>query len=295
MTQLAIQLLTAVALFACSMLPMGAAAAGNASPDTLSIGLFPRRDPAITMRLFRPLGNVLEESLEMSVSLETSPDFETFERRLQERRYDLVHLNQYHYVKAHDKLRYDVLVQNEEFGEPRIRGAVYVRRDSGITDLRQLKGRTVLFGGGAQAMMSYIVPSYLLRRAGLRPGDYRERFASSPPNAVLATYLGQADAGGAGEVVIRLPLVTGKIDPAEMLILARSEDMAHLPWAVKREMPAPLRQRIRRVLLDLGQSPRGREVLSAARLTAFNAAKDADYDLHRSIIDQVEESAPGGE
>lgn len=255
--------------------------------DPLLVGIFPRRDAAATAKLFQPLVNFLETSLGRGVTLEMSPDFDTFLNRLNERRYDLVHMNQYDYVMNHDRLRYDAIAQNEEFDEATIRGAIYVRRDSGITRLQQLRGKKVLFGGGPRAMMSYVVPTYLLRQAGLKRGDYQERYASNPPNAVLATFLKQADAGGAGEVVRRLPLVTSKIDVAQLALIAVSPSLTHLPWAVKRELPQPLKQRIRDLLLGLKESREGREILKQALLTALNPVEDKNYDVHRAIIKAV--------
>lgn len=259
----------------------------SALADPLQLGIFPRRDAATTAKLFQPLADYLEAALGMPVTLEMSPDFDTFLARLNERRYDLVHMNQYDYVMNHEKLRYDAIAQNEEFGEASIRGAIYVRHDSGITRLQQLRGKKILFGGGTRAMMSYIVPTYLLRQAGLQPGDYQESYASNPPNAVLATFLKQADAGGAGEVVRRLPLITSKIDVEELDVIAVSEPLTHLPWAIKRELPTQLKQRIRALLVDLKQSAEGRRILEQAHLTAFNPVRDEDYDVHRKIIDAI--------
>ncbi|MCU7919461.1 MAG: phosphate/phosphite/phosphonate ABC transporter substrate-binding protein [Candidatus Thiodiazotropha sp. (ex Dulcina madagascariensis)] len=259
----------------------------SAYAESLVIGIFPRRDAALTAKLFRPLSRHLEEQLQLSVRLEMSADFDTFLSRLKERRYDLVHLNQFEYVNAHDQLGYDALMQNEEFGEKTIKGAIYVRRDSGIQRLEQLRGKQILFGGGPRAMMSYIVPTYLLRQAGLEQGDYRESYAINPPNAVLATFLRQTDAGGAGEVVQRLPMITSKIDVDELNLIAISQPLPHLPWAVKREMSDELKSRIQDLLIGLKHSPHGRDILRQARLTALNPAQDRDYDLHREIIDSV--------
>ena len=260
-----------------------------AQQKELVIGVFPRRDAAITIRLFNPLANHLEKILGVKVRLETASNFAAFQRNIETRRYDLVHFNQYQYIKAHEKQRYDVLVQNEEFGEKTIKGAIYVRKDSGIGRIGQLKGKTILFGGGKDAMMSYLVPTYLLRRAGLRQGDYKEAFAVSPPNAVLSTHLGQADAGGAGEVVRRLPLVMEKIDTEELALLAVSEPLPHLPWAVKQEIPEIMKRRIKEALLALKESADGRKILKRARLSGFNAANDETYDAHRKIIRFLED------
>jgi phosphonate transport system substrate-binding protein len=255
--------------------------------DPLVVGVFPRRDATITAKLFRPLSLYLERQLGMPVTLEMSPNFDTFQTNLKQRRYDLVHLNPFDYISAHRDLAYDAVVQNEEFGEATIKGAIYVRRDSGIRQLSDLKGKKILFGGGPRAMMSYIVPTYLLQQAGLTNRDYEESYAINPPNAVLATYLKRADAGGAGEVVQRLPVVTSKIDVSQLEVIAVSQPLPHLPWAIKREMPTKLKQRLQSLLVDLKKSQAGREILSQARLSAFNAVTDKEYDAHREIVDSV--------
>jgi len=255
--------------------------------DPLLVGIFPRRDAATTAKLFQPLADYLEKALGKPVSLEMSPNFDTFLTRLEERRYDLVHMNQFDYIKSHDSLQYDAIAQNEEFGEKTIRGAIYVRRDSGIHQLQELQGKKILFGGGPRAMMSYVVPTYLLRKAGLKQDDYQASYATNPPNAVLATYLKQADAGGAGEVVRRLPIVTSKIDVEQLDIIAVSEPLPHLPWAVKRELPEHLKNQIRDLLIGLIETSEGMRILEQARLSALNPVQDQDYDIHRAIIDTV--------
>jgi phosphonate transport system substrate-binding protein len=262
---------------------------GAESPDSLTIGIFPRRNPDVTVRMFRPLSDYLQQQLGIPVRLRTTANFPAFFQQLQQRQYDLVHYNQYHYVKTAQALDYQLIAQNEEFGERGIRGALSVHRDSGIDSLQQLKGKTIVFGGGKQAMMSYIVPRYLLLSAGLGSNDYRERIASNPPNAVLATYLQQADAAGAGEVVLRLPVVTDKIDSSKLKVVARSEAIAHLPWVVKRELPEPFKNKLARLLQGLKQTAAGRKILANAQLTGFNPVKDSDYDPHRSMIDTVEQ------
>lgn len=265
---------------------------GAQTPDSLVIGIFPRRNPEVTVQLFKPLKDYLEVQMGIPVVLRTAADFSAFSQQLKQREYDLVHFNQYHYIKTGKSLNYQLIAQNEEFGETGIRGALLVRQDSGIDSLQQLKGKTIVFGGGKQAMMSYIVPRYLLAIAGLKPGDYRERIASNPPNAVLATYLHQADAAGAGEVTLRLPVVTGKINATSLKILAQSDALAHLPWVIKREFPENFKETLTRLILGLNNSPAGREVLNNARLTGINPVTDPDYDPHRAMIKLVEQGAP---
>jgi ABC-type phosphate/phosphonate transport system substrate-binding protein len=84
-----------------------------------------------------------------------------------------------------------------------------------------------------------------------------------------------------------MPVVAKRIDSKEMKLLAVSEAVAHLPWAVKAELDLVLTQRIGAVLLALGDSEPGRAVLAAAKLTGFAATRDADYDPLRRIVFEV--------
>ena len=232
-------------------LPPGMAHAG----EPLTVGIFPRRDATLTMRMFSPLGDYLQRQLGIPVAVETAADFETFMARLAKGRYDLVHFNQYHYIQDHREHGFIAIAQNEERGDKTIQGALFVKSDSPIQEIRQLRGKRIIFGGGTSAMMSYIVPTYLLRQAGLRKGDYEEVYAISPPNSILAVYFGQADAGGAGEIVPRLKVVTSRVPPGGVTALAVSQPLAHLPWAVHPRMSKELRERIQTLLTGLSASP----------------------------------------
>jgi len=227
------------------------------SEEPLRLGIFPRYNYTETVKSFTPLAEQLTRVLGRRVELETASDFSTFWQAVVARRYDLVHFNQYHYIKAHRELRYEVIARNREGGSDTIKGALLVRRDSGIKQLADLKGKRILFGGGRDAMQAYILTTHLLRRAGLKASDYVELFAVNPPNAVIATYQRHADAAGAGDRMLVMPVVTERIDTKEMRLLAVSEAVAQLPWAVKADLDPALRQRIGAALLALGTASRG--------------------------------------
>jgi phosphonate transport system substrate-binding protein len=150
-----------------------------------------------------------------------------------------------------------------------------------------LKGKTVVFGGGRGAMMAYITATYLLRQAGLKKGDYFEQFALNPPKACIATFYRKATAAGAGNYVLDLPHVKKQIDVDEMKYLSVSEKMAHLPWAVSNSVDPKTEQQLQTILVHLNGTKTGREVLKKAKITRFKSASDTDYDLHREIIKSV--------
>lgn len=255
------------------------------SEESLLMGVFPRRSATLTSQFFSPLAEYLSKNLGKPVKLVTAKDFPTFWEGVKKKRYDIVHYNQYHYIESAED--YQVIASNQEQGKDMIAGAIYVRDDSSIENIEQLRGKNIIFGGGPDAMMSYIVPRYLLLKGGLGKDDFTTTFATNPPNAILAVFFKQADAGGAGDVVMNLPVVTKIANNNELRYLAVSKPIKHLPWTVRRDLPEPLRQKIRDLMTRLGESERGKDILKAAHVNGFSPANDSDYDSSRKIIKDV--------
>jgi len=257
----------------------------QAAEDPLKMGVFPRFNATETTKRYTPLAEYLEERLGRKIDLVTSRDFQSFWRGVEERRYDIVQYNQYHYIRS--AKTYQVIAHNKEFGKNTMAGALYVRKDSGITSLAQLRGRTVLFGGGEDAMIGYIAPVYMMLQAGLRKDEFTSQFAVIPINSVIGVFRKQADAGGSADNALGQPVIRNAINIDELTPLAISEQLLHLPWAVKRTMPAKLRETIRSSLVDLENSEAGRNVLKTALLTGIGKAEDKDYDPHRKMVRAV--------
>jgi ABC-type phosphate/phosphonate transport system substrate-binding protein len=109
----------------------------------------------------------------------------------------------------------------------------------------------------------------------------------NPPNALLALYHQQADAAGGGDILIDLPAVRNAINTGELKMLAATEPLLFLPWAVKRSMPAKLADEIQAILVGLGDTPAGRHILTSAQVSGMGAASDKDYDAHRRMTRAV--------
>jgi phosphonate transport system substrate-binding protein len=261
----------------------------QAADGPLILGVFPRFNASETVTRYTPLADNLSERIGRKVTLVTAKDFQAFSRGIEEQRYEIVQYNQYQYIRSAKS--YQVIAHNKEFGKSTIAGVLYVRKDSGITDLKQLRGRTVLFGGGEDAMIGYIAPMYLLLQAGLKKDDFKSTFAVNPLNSVIGVFHRQADAAGSGDIVIAQPAVRNAINTDELIALGVSEQLLHLPWAVKRSMPAQLRIAIQSTLLNLENTEVGKQFLKSAMMTGIGKAEDKDYEPHRKMVRAVHGAA----
>ena len=249
----------------------------------LNMGVFPRRPIGKTVKAFKPLAVKLEKVLGEPVNLIVPKNFKAFWKGVKSNKYDIVHYNQYHYLLSHKNQGYVPIIANQEKGADLIAGTISVRKDSGIKSVQDLKGKTILFGGGKKAMGSYIAPTYMLKKAGLVAGkDYKVRFAKNPPSAVIATFNKAADAGGAGNIILKVKGVTKKIDVSQMKILVESPAFTHLTWAVKGDMPKAKAKKIQDTMANLKKTDP--KVVKSALVTDFQKVSDKDYKKVREIV-----------
>lgn len=268
-----------LALIAVGIMAMGSAPA----IADLKMGVFPRRPVAATSKMFKPLAEKLSKELGEPVQVVVAKDFKAFWKGVKSNQYDIVHYNQYHYLLSHKGQGYKVFAVNSEFGSNMIAGALSVRNDSGINSVADLKGKTILFGGGKKAMGSYIAPTAALKKAGLEAGkDYTVKFSKNPPSAVIGVFNKAADAAGSGNVILKVKGVQKKIDVSQMKILVESEKFIHLTWAVKGDMPDDKVAKIQSVMTSLKGSDDA--VLKSARVDNFVKATDADFAKVREIV-----------
>lgn len=255
--------------------------------DPYVLGVFPRTSAKDTHSRFTPLVRYLAAALGREVRLETSKDFDSFWRAVAAKRYDVVHYNQLHYLKSKKLYGYEVVLQNEEYGKTTIAATIIVHKDSGISEISQLAGKRIVFGGGSTAMVSYVAAKYLLMERGLSTNDFQEDFALNPPNAVMAVFYDQASAAGVGDVAPNFETLSNTIDVSAVKIIAKGDELPQLPWAVKEVMSADERRAVVEALLELNDHSDGKAILNQAGLTGIRTATDTDYDVCRKMIKRV--------
>lgn len=267
--------------------PVAAVVVPAGDSGIIKLGILPRFSAAETAKMYQPLVARLGQALGKSVELDVPIDFPSFWRQVQAGEYALVHYNQYHYLKSRKDAGYEPLVCNEEFGRRTMAGAIFVRKDSEINSLADLKGRKIIFGGDKTAMVAYIAPVALLKEHGLLPGSgYEEAFAKNPPAAVINVGKRIFDAAGAGDVVISAKAVADEINVSEIKILAKSDEFVQLVWAAHpNKLALSERKLVQRVMSGLKDTEEGKAILKAAKVTDFYSVNDVDFNKARQMVE----------
>lgn len=241
--------------------------------ERLRVGIVPQQAAAELARLWTPVLEHIQERSGVQLVFETAKDIPTFEKRLAAGDYDLAYMNPYHYVVFHGAPGYQAFAREKD---TRIQGLIVVRKDSPVTKLEELAGKTVAFPAPAAFAATILPLSHLKSRSiAVTPS-----FTSSHDSVYLGVARGFFPAGGG----IGRTFDNAKPEVREQLRVLWTTPQ-YTPHALAAH-PRVDRQGLARVLaamLAMDTDPKGRELLARLNFKGFEAARDGDWNDIRKL------------
>jgi len=255
-----------------------------ARAEELKLGLLPRLSATELTAMFRPLADHLAHETGQKVTLVIPKDFDAFEKAVENGEVDLAFSNPLVYVqlkKGKDLAPLAVAVEKK--GGTKFRGIFVARKDSGIDDVKALRGKRLIFVD-EDSLAGYIAQALLLKKQGfdLHKDFVRLPYAKKHDNVTMAVFNKAADAGGIRED--DLEKMAGKVDLSQLKVLAYTEYFPNWPLFVSPKVSTATRDALRAALLKLKP---GAPALEAAKLTGFAPIADKEYDGLREAAKTV--------
>lgn len=243
-------------------------------------------NPARMMAAYQPLIDYLNENLTGGrILLEASRDYADFEEKYQAGKPEFILPNPWQTIQAINT-GYAVIA---EAGDPKdFKGIFIVRKDGGITSPADLKGRAVSYPSPT-ALAACIMPQYFLHDKGIDVNkDIENRYVGSQESSIMNVYLKKTAAGATWPPPWRAFQVTNPGEAAELKIIWETESFINNSVMARKDVPPAIRERVRKRLLTLHETERGRRVLSGMETARFLPAADADYGVVRDYIERFE-------
>ena len=201
-----IQTLLIVALCTLSMAP--GAFAGEQPLKELRIVFIAYQNPEQIMDDVRPVVAYLKESLGMPVKHFVATDYAGVIEALRNGSADMGFMGPLQYVLAHKHAGAQPILGEVYKGNAFYTSRIFVRKDSGLKTLADLKGKTIAFTDPISSS-GYLYPLDLFKSEGLLrgpPEKYFRRiyFAGGDEQAIRAVYNGFVDSAGIGQFAYNL-------------------------------------------------------------------------------------------
>lgn len=251
-----------------------------AAGKVYTFGVVPQQSATELAETWGPVLAWLSARSGIELRFATAPNIPTFEQRVANGEYDFAYMNPYHFTVFNDKPGYRALARAKD---QRIKGIVVVGKDSPISDLNALSGKTLVFPAPA-AFAASILPRAELRRQGI---DFKPRFVSSHDSVYLNVAKGLYPAGGG---ILRTLELLDEPVRRQLRVLWTTPGFTAHAIASHPRMEEAVRERILQAMLAMNSDAKGLEILAKIGFKGVEAARDGDWDDIRRLKIQPSDS-----
>jgi phosphonate transport system substrate-binding protein len=244
----------------------------------LNMGLVPAEDPRLMVADNQAFIEALQQSLDMQVKPFVATDYNGVIEALRAKKLDVALLGPFSYVLAASIAEVDpiAIVETQKQG-PSYHSLIIARKDRNIRSLADLKGHSFAFVDPSSTS-GHLFPKTAMLRAGVNPDqDLRAIFAGSHDASAIAVQNGKVDAAAVADGLLDAAVARGVVKADEIQVVWTSDPIPGAPAVMRRDLPEPLKQRIRAAFGAMHDIPWSKGTV----IKRWAPATDADFAVVR--------------
>lgn len=256
----------------------------------LLIGLIPEQNIFRQRERYLILRKYLEQRLGITVNFTSLSRYGNIIERFTAERMDGAFFGSFTYALAHEQMGVEPLARPVNLdGTSTYHGYIFVRKDSGIRTVADMRGKRFAFVERATTA-GYIFPLYYFKTSGvIDPMRFlgQSFFTGSHDAAILSVLNKEADIGAAKNTIYDQLAQENQRIERELLILAASGVVPQNCLAVRKDLDPELKKELKHVLLEMGKDPEGIDALRRFGARGFVETTDRDYAYLYNLVGQV--------
>jgi phosphonate transport system substrate-binding protein len=259
----------------------------DATKPLYHLAIHPLHNPKKMAEAYQPLIDHLNENIiDADFVLESSRDYQAYERKFRARTPAFLLPNPWHTLEA-IKMGYRVIAMAGDAED--FKGIFIVRKDSGIQTPSELKGKVVSYPSHT-ALAACIMPQYFLYRNGLDINkDIENVYVGSQESSIMNAYLGKSAVGATWPPPWRLFQMDHPAEAAQLKLIWETPPLMNNSVMARDDTAQELRDKVLALLLTLDETPKGRAILTGMSTARFHAADDVSYDKVRDYVTVFEQ------
>jgi len=252
-----------------------------AAGRTLRIGLIPEQNIFKQLERYEPLAGYLSRKIGAQIELEILPRYGNIIDNFRSENLDGAFFGSFTYALAHKKIGVSPIARPLSLDNTSTYyGLIFVRRDSGIRTLKDMKGKRFAFVDKATTA-GYLLPLEYFHKGRVK--DYHTYFketyfTGTHQDAIYDVLNRRADAGAAKNTVYFRLARENPLIRRDLEILTRSPDVPENGLALRSDIGDLMKKQIRTTLLGMHEDPEGKEVLRQFGAIRFIETTNEDYD-----------------
>ena len=225
--------------------------------EPIRFGIMSLAQPARIHKQWQPFVDYVSEKSGYEIKIIIPRGF----KKIANKHIDMFYTNSYVFYRLNQAGKALALAQmlNVE-GNIMSHSVIFVRSDSDIKNLSDLKNNTVAFVSPAGAG-GYLAPRALFYKQGINTKkDIKETFTKNLSSSIHKVLLGDVTAGTM--CGLNYNLMNKKLNTGELKIIANSEEYPENMIGIRPEIATEIRERIAKVILGMVNDDKGKKVLA---------------------------------
>lgn len=250
-----------------------------AAKDKLIMGVHPYKSVTELHSMFKPIADYISQKIGMPVELQFGKTYEDTANKLGAGSFDFCFISPTIYAKFAHQYNYKPLAQIVNDGRPSFYGVIVVKKGSGIKSIKDLKGKTFVFGD-RNSTLTHVVPLYMLMNNGIHLSDLSKySFVGSHDNVALNVAVGTFSAAGL------MPDIAEKYLPQGLEVIAKSPQLPEHVFAAAPSLDNETVKKLQEAILSMPPDVYKKIKGSLTGLQKFN---NKDFNVLRTILKTVE-------
>jgi len=253
----------------------------SAESEPIRFGVLSIATPSRIYLRWQPFVDYLSRELGQPIEIVVPRGFKKMKKAAAKGGVDFFYINSHVFYRLKKAGKADGVLQMQNIeGKMTSRSEIFVRSDSGLNKLEQLKGKSLAFvspmGAGG-----YLAPrAYLYNRHISTKEDLKEIFTRNLSTSMHKVLLGDVAAGAMCGVNFRL--MKEKMNTGELKTIAVSDDYPENVIAARKHLNPGLVKKFQRVVIDMSDSVKGQQTL--AKMHSMKIQRFVAYDAGIEII-----------
>ncbi|MHB8881956.1 MAG: phosphate/phosphite/phosphonate ABC transporter substrate-binding protein [Thermodesulfovibrionales bacterium] len=253
---------------------------GVSRASELEIGLIPEQNIFNQKGRYTPLGEYIEKKTGIKITFKILSRYGDVIDLLASKKLSAAFLGSFTGAVAMQKLDIEPIARPVHIdGTSTYKGYIFVRKDSGITSVSSMKGKSLVLVERATTA-GYAYPLAYLKEKGINNIDsyFRESYFAGSHDAAINAVIGKrADIGCAKDTIYKRMSRRNPRIERELAIIGQSPDFPSNALCLRKDLDPSIHKRIRDVLLGMHTDPDGRKILSDLEAVKFVPSTMEDY------------------
>ncbi len=249
-------------------------------------GIHPLHNPERLFEVYQPLVDYLNNHLtDSKLKLEASRNYAVYDKKLFSGYFDFSLPNPYQTVQS---LKYGYEVFGKMGDDENFRGIILIRKDSGIKDVKDLKGKIVSYPAPT-ALAATMMPQWYLYTHGIDINkDIKNSYVGSQESSIMNVYLKKSDAASTWPPPWRAFIKERPEIAKEVEIKWSTDYLPNNGLVYKKGVPIQLVEKISTLLFELHNTKVGQKILRPMELSKFEKANRQTYDKVVEFLEKFE-------